>query len=237
MGTQDVSQCFECGVVGEGEVDIDDGLFYCYACWLIYHAARARLRRDTAHVQPARNFQGVSSAPGSAQHEQSVQDVSFASGRRPQLQRLGACTESCTVQNTSLVFEQRAQRVCTQITTRAAHANDLEAELIQVGGWDSSSDSEGGRAVEGSEEYFDESEHVDGFAAEERSSDGEEVDETRERGTEDARTVAGRAATTGRVDGEIQEELKRPSDCWYVPVCRVWGDSKEDAYSSDCIQE
>ena len=46
---------------------------------------------------------------------------------------------------------------------------------------------------------------------------------------EDARGVAGRAATTGRVDGEIQEELKRPSDCWYVPVCRVWGDSKEDA--------
>ena len=32
--------------------------------------------------------------------------------------------------------------------------------------------------VEGSEEYFDESEHVDGFAAEERSSDGEEVDES-----------------------------------------------------------
>ena len=188
MGTRVVSQCFECGVVGDGEVDIDDGLFYCYACWLIYHAARARLRRDTTHVQPARNFQGVSSAPGSAQHEQSVQDVSFASGRRPQLQRLGACTESCTVQNTSLVFEQRAQRVCTQITTRAAHAHDLEAELIQVGGWDASSDSEGGRAVEGSdegdsavegsEEYFDESEHVDGFAAEERSSDGEEVDES-----------------------------------------------------------
>jgi len=106
--------------------------FYCLACWLIYHAARARLRRDTAHIQPARNFQGVSSAPGSEQHEQSVQDVSFA--------------------------------------------HDLEAELIQVGGWDSSSDSEGGRAVEGSEEYFDESEHVDGFAAEERSSDGEEVE-------------------------------------------------------------
>ena len=80
---------------------------------------------------------------------------------------------------------------------------------------------ESDNAVEGSEEYFDECEHVDGFAAEERSSDGEEVDETRERGTEDARRVAGRAATTGRVDGEIQEELKRPSDCWYVPVCRV----------------
>ena len=29
------------------------------------------------------------------------------------------------------------------------------------------------------------------------------MDETRERGTEDARRVAGRAATTGRVDGEI----------------------------------
>ena len=130
MGTRDVSQCFECGVVGEGEVDIDNGLFYCYACWLIYHAARARLRRDTAHVHPARHFQGVSSAPGSAQHEQSVQDVSFESGRRPQLQRLGACTASCTVQNTSLIFEQRAQQVCTQITTRAAHAHDLEAEFI-----------------------------------------------------------------------------------------------------------
>jgi hypothetical protein len=63
-------------------------------------------RRVSAHVQPARNFQGVSSAPGSAQHEQRVQDVSFASG------------------------------------------------------WDSSSDSENSRAVEGSEEHFDESEHV-----------------------------------------------------------------------------
>ena len=28
---------------------------------------------------------------------------------------------------------------------------------------------------------------------------------------------------------KVNEELKRPSDCWYVPVCRVWGDSKEDA--------
>jgi hypothetical protein len=92
MGTRDVSQCFERGVVGEGEVDIDDGLFYCLACWLIYHAARTRLRRDTAHIQPARNFQGVSYAPESAQHERSVQDVSFTFGRRPQLQRLGACT-------------------------------------------------------------------------------------------------------------------------------------------------
>ena len=36
-------------------------------------------RRVSAQVQPARNFQGVSFAPGSAQHEQSVQDVSFAS--------------------------------------------------------------------------------------------------------------------------------------------------------------
>ena len=35
---------------------------------------------------------------------------------------------------------------------------------------------ESDNAVEGSEEYFDESEHVDGFAAEERSSDGEEVE-------------------------------------------------------------
>ena len=48
-------------------------------------------RRVSAHVQPARNFQGVSSAPGSAQHEQIVQEVSFASGRRPQLRLLGTC--------------------------------------------------------------------------------------------------------------------------------------------------
>jgi hypothetical protein len=92
IGTQDVSQCFGCGVVGEGEEDIDDGNFYCFACWLIYHAARARWQ-DTAHVQPARNLHGVSYAPGSAQHERSVEDVSLTLGRRPQLQRPGACTE------------------------------------------------------------------------------------------------------------------------------------------------
>ena len=153
-------------------------------------------RRVSAHVQPARIFQGVSFALESAQHEQSVQDVSFASGRRPQLQRLGACTERCTVQNASSVFEQRAQRACTQITTRAAHAHDLEAELIQVGGWDSSSDSEGGRAVEGSEEHFDESEHVGDLAEEERSTDGEdgfgeEVDETRASEREGCRSSEG----------------------------------------------
>ena len=185
MGTRDVSQCFGCGVVGEGEVDIDDGLFYCFACWLIYHAARARLRRDTAHVQPARNLQGVAYAPGSAQHERGVGTVSPTLGRRPQLQRPDACMEH--------------QQACTPITTQAAHARGREAEFTQVGGWDSSSDSdaghsaveesdrdnsvvegsdEGDSAVEGSEEYFDESEHVDGFAAEERSSDGEEVDES-----------------------------------------------------------
>ena len=137
---------------------------------------RGRECDATAHVQPARNFQGVSSAPGSAQHERSVQDVSFTFGRRPQLQRPGACTERCTVQNASSVFEQRARRACTQITTHAAHVHGREAEFTQVGGWDSSSDSdtghsaveesdrgnndvegsdEGDSAVEGSEEHFD----------------------------------------------------------------------------------
>jgi hypothetical protein len=112
MGTQGVSQCFGCGVVGEGEVDIDDGNFYCFACWLVYHAARARLRQDTARIQPARNLQGVAYAPGSAQHEQSVGDVSLTLGRRPQLQRPGACTEH--------------QRAWTQITTQASHARGRE---------------------------------------------------------------------------------------------------------------
>ncbi len=45
----------------------------------------------SAHVQPARIFQGVSFALESAQHEQSVKDVSVTSGRRPQLRRLGTC--------------------------------------------------------------------------------------------------------------------------------------------------
>jgi hypothetical protein len=176
-----VSQFFGCGVVGEGEVDIDDGNFYCFTCWLVYHAARARLMQDTARVQPARNFQGLGYAPGSAQHERGVGDVSLTLGRRPQLQRPGACTEH--------------QRACTQITTQAAHARGREAEFTQVGGWDTSSDSDAGHSageesdrgdsavegsdegdsdVEGSEEHFDESEHVDGFAEEERSTDGED---------------------------------------------------------------
>jgi hypothetical protein len=37
----------------------------------------------------------------------------------------------------------------------------------------------------------------------------------------------------GRVDGEIQEELKHPLDCWYVPVWWVWGDSKEESDEKD----
>jgi hypothetical protein len=176
-----MSHCVGCGVVGEGEVDIDDGNFYCFACWLAYYAARARspnlrarLLQDTTHVLPARRLQGVAYAPGSAQHARGVEHVSLTLGRRPQLQRPGACMEH--------------QRPCTQIPTQAAHASGREAEFTQVGGWDTSSESysndraveesdEGDSAVEGSEEYFDESEHVDGFAAEERSTDGEEVDE------------------------------------------------------------
>jgi len=47
--------------------------------------------------------------------------------------------------------------------------------------------------------------------------------------------VAGRAATTGRVDGEIQEECKHPSDCWCVPVCWVWSDSKEESEGGRCL--
>ena len=122
MGTRGGSQCFGCGVVGEGEVDIDDGNFYCFACWLAYYAARARspnlrarLLQDTAHVQPARNLQGVAYAPGSAQHERSVGTVSPTLGRRPQLQRPDACMEH--------------QQACTPITTPAAHARGREAEF------------------------------------------------------------------------------------------------------------
>jgi len=182
MGTRGVSQCFGCGVVDEGEVDIDDGNFYCFTCWLAYYAARARspnlrarLLQDTTHVQPACNLQGVAHAPGSAQHERSVEHVSLTLGRRPQLQRPDAC--------------MKHQQACTPITTQAAHARGREAEFTQVGGWDTNLDSyacdsaveesdEGDIAVQRGEEHFDESEHVDGFSAEERSTDGEEVDES-----------------------------------------------------------
>ena len=55
------------------------------------------------------------------------------------------------------------QQDCTPITTPAAHARGREAEFTQVGGWDSSSDSDAGHsameendrdnsAVEGSDE-------------------------------------------------------------------------------------
>ena len=75
-------------------------------------------RRVSAHVQPARNFQGVSSAPGSAQHEQRVQDVSFASGRRPQLRRLGTCKCAAWAQRAGCIL-------CTWTRARlaAGHAH------------------------------------------------------------------------------------------------------------------
>ena len=66
-----------------------------------------------------------------------------------------------------------------QITTQTSHVYDLDAELTQVGGWDtegSYSDSDGGdRSLEGSEDGFDESGFVDNdLEEEERSADGED---------------------------------------------------------------
>jgi hypothetical protein len=63
MATHITTQCFGCGSVGEGEVDDADGNYYCFACWLVYHAARARLGRARAHMQSERNVQGVSCTP------------------------------------------------------------------------------------------------------------------------------------------------------------------------------
>ena len=64
---------------------------------------------------------------------------------------------------------------------------DLEAELIRVGGWDASSDSEGDRCMKGSEDHFDEN-----VAEEERSTDGEDGsgEEVRERAGVSAREIA-----------------------------------------------
>ena len=232
-------------MVGEGEEGNDDGNFYCFTCWLVYHAARARLRRDSAHVQPKRNFQGVSCAPGSAQQGRIVQNVSFTFGQQPQLQRPGACTERCTVQNASSVFEQRAQRACTQITTQAAHAHDHEAEFTKVGGWDTSSDSdegdsavegsdegdravegsdEGDRAVEGSEEHFDESEPVDdGLADEERSTDGEDRS-----GQEVAESEEERCCSPEGSDFAAEEGYEEGDSNAEEGHEEVWGEVHED---------
>ena len=172
-------------------MDLDDGNFYCFACWLAYYAARAqspnlraRLLQAPAHVQPARNLQGVAYAPGSAQHERSVEHVSLTLGRRPQLQRPDVCMEH--------------QQACTPITTQAAHARGREAEFTQVGGWDTSSDSyagdsaveesdEGDSAVEGSEEHFEEN-----VAEEEDSTNGEDGSD------EEVREIAGLAREKAR---------------------------------------
>ena len=64
-------------------------------------------------------------------------------------------------------------RTPTPVTALWKRVTEVTALWRRVTGSD-----EGEYAVEGGEEYFDESEHVDGFVAEERSTDGEEVDES-----------------------------------------------------------
>ena len=133
-------------------------------------------------------------------------------------------------------------RHCTQITARAAHAHDLEAELIQVGGWDSSSDSEGGRAVEGSEEHFDESEHVGDLAEEERSTDGEdgfgeEMDETRASEREGCRSSEGSDfESKNEGEGCLNPE---GSDFAAEESCEEGGPDTEEGYEDvwDEVQE
>ena len=91
------------------------GLRMCLV-YLYLFISCVQLRLSSEDFQ--RNFQGVSSAPGSAQHEQSVQDVSFASGRRPQLRRLGTCKCAAWAQRAGCIL-------CTWTRARlaAGHAN------------------------------------------------------------------------------------------------------------------
>jgi hypothetical protein len=84
---------------------------------------------------------------------------------------------------------------------------------------------EGDIAVEGSEEYFDESEHVDGFAAEERSTDGEEVDES-EGYEEDDRGPEGSdfAAEEGmRKVARMRKRVTRRCGMRCRKPCQRWG--------------
>ena len=85
--------------------------------------------------------------------------------------------------------------------------------------------NDGGRAVEGSEEHFDESEHVDDLAEEERSTDGEdgfgeEVDKTRESEGEGCRSPEGSdfAAEEGYEEDDSNAEEGHEG---------VWGEVQE----------
>ena len=135
MGTRDVSQCFGCGWSVKVRWTLTMGSFTRLLCMLVdlpcsAGAIAARHRARTTSTQPS----GCSlHAPGSAQHERSVGTVSPTLGRRPQLQRPDACMEH--------------QQACTPITTPASHARGREAEFTQVGGWDSSSDSDAGHSA------------------------------------------------------------------------------------------
>ena len=105
----------------------------------------------SAHVQPARIFQGVSFALESAQHEQSVQDVSFAHDREAEFTQVGGWDVSSD----------------SDAGHSAVEESDRGDSVVE-------GSDEGDSDVEGSEEHFDESEHVDDLAEEERSTDGEE---------------------------------------------------------------
>ena len=79
-------------------------------------------------------------------------------------------------------MDEKEEREKKRERTRASGRRACEKEEREKEREKRESD-ESDNAVEGSEEYFDESEHVDGFAAAGRSSDGEdgfgeEVDET-----------------------------------------------------------
>jgi len=88
--------------------------------------------------------------------------------------------------------------------------------------------------VEGSEEYFDESEHVDGFAAEERSSDGEEVEESE---GEDGRGPEG--SDFAAEEGTRRCRGPEGSDFAAEESCEEGGPDTEEGYEEvwDGVQE
>jgi hypothetical protein len=109
-------------------VDPADGHFYCVACWLVFHAANARLERASARSQPGRHVQGVSCAPGRAQHGRDVRSVSFALEQPQQMPLPGAHIGSCSVQNVFSAFGQHAQRARTRVHAQSAHVHGLDSD-------------------------------------------------------------------------------------------------------------
>jgi hypothetical protein len=179
MGTQGASQCVGCGVVGENEEDNEDGHFYCYAFWLIYHAALEQIAARLLKFSRNASFRVYLGNPVVR---------SMCEAFRMNLLHLDnnrSCSSPAHVRNVALFRmhllylnsvpnepahrSPRKQHMCMTLKPSSLKSEVGIRVLVSL------DSDEGDHAVEGSEEHFDESEPVnDGLAEEERSTGGED---------------------------------------------------------------